>query len=158
MPTFSNTSEERLNTCHPDLVTLFKYVVANFDCSVVHGQRTPDEQFALFKKGRKLENGVWVPIDPIKKKGIVTNCDGIKIKSRHNVMPLSEAADVVPYPTMYSDEDTIRHFAGYVLGVADMLYHFGHIDNRIICGIDWDNDKDLYDQRLFDAVHFQIQK
>lgn len=158
MAQFSDASKARLETVHPDLKKLFYYVILEFDCTVVHGQRTPEEQFQLYKKGRKQENGIWLPIDPVKKTGIVTNCDGYKVKSRHNITPLSEAVDVVPYPTLYSDIDTIRHFAGYVLGVADMLKYLGYLEHKIICGIDWDNDKDLHDQRLFDAVHFQIKK
>lgn len=152
MAKFSKTSKDKLETAHKDLQTLFQYVITNFDCTVVHGHRSPEFQFELYKKGRSLIDGEWIITD---KKQWVTNCDGYKIKSKHNESP-SLAVDVAPYPTLYSDEDTIRHFAGYVLGVADTLYRLGLMDNKIICGIDWDNDKDLYDQKLFDAVHFQI--
>ena len=40
---------------------------------------------------------------------------------------------------------------------AKMLKEQGEIENEIICGIDWDNDTDLSDQSLFDAVHFQTK-
>ena len=144
MPKFSDKSIRKLQECHPDLQTLFSNVIKYFDCSVIHGHRTPDEQYELYKQGRT------------KPGNIVTYKDGTKNPSRHNFMP-STAVDVVPYPTYYSDIDTIRHFAGFVLGVAKMLKAFGTIDNDIICGIDWDGDNDLHDQSLFDAVHFQIK-
>lgn len=154
MPKFSERSNAKLETCHQDLQILFSHVIKDFDCTVTHGQRTPEYQFSLYKQGRKEINGVW-EID--NRKEVVTNCDGINIKSRHNITPLSGAVDVVPYPTLYSDIDTIRHFAGFVLGVAKTLKRFGTIDSDIICGIDWDGDNDLHDQKLFDACHFQIK-
>ena len=153
MAKFGVKSKENLGTCHQDLQTVFYEVVKNFDCSVVYGYRSPEIQFELYKKGRELINGKWVLVD---KKKRVTNCDGIDIKSNHNTFP-SMAADVCPYPTMYSDMNTIRHFAGYVLGVARTLKAYGAIESDIVCGIDWDNDNDLSDQSFFDAVHFQIK-
>jgi peptidoglycan LD-endopeptidase CwlK len=155
MPKYSKRSLSKLHTCVPTLQIVMSYVIRKFDNSIIHGQRTPEFQFELFQKGRKLIGGVWVVVN---EKEVVTNCDGTKIKSRHNKEPLSEAVDAVPFPTLYSDIDTIRHFAGYVLGVADMLYAYGAIEQEVICGIDWDNDKDLKDQKLFDAVHFQTKR
>ena len=155
MADYGQRSLDNLHTAHQDLQILFSHVIKKFDNSIIHGQRTPDFQFKLYQKGRKKVGDAWVIED---KKKVVTNCDGFIVKSRHNKEPLSEAVDAVPYPTLYSDEDTIRHFAGYVLGVADALYSYGAIEHEIICGIDWDNDKDLHDQRLFDAVHFELKK
>lgn len=154
MPKFSAKSINKLHTSHQDLQILFRYVIKKFDCTVVYGHRTPEEQFELYKKGREYveQSGKWVVFFP---KKVVTNCDGFQIKSNHNEFP-SHAVDVAPYPTLYNDEDTIRHFAGYVLGVADMLKSYGAIEHEIISGIDWDNDKDLHDQKLFDACHFEL--
>lgn len=45
--------------------------------------RTTEQQFAHFRKGRKLEHGLWVPIDPVKRTGIVTNADGVEKRSNH---------------------------------------------------------------------------
>jgi hypothetical protein len=47
-------------------------------------------------------------------------------------------------------------FAGYVLGVAQMLKDYGAISSTIICGHDWDNDRDLTDQTFYDTLHFEI--
>lgn len=154
MAKFSTRSIAKLHTCDQDLQILFSHVIKYFDCSVIHGQRTPAEQFELFKKGRELINDTWLITD---KKKWVTNCDGYKVKSEHNNLPLSNAVDVVPYPTLYSDVDTIRYFSGMVMGIAKMLKTYGAIEHDIVCGIDWDSDNDLNDQKLFDAVHFQIK-
>ena len=152
MPKFSETSLEKLSECHQDLQTLFKYVIEYFDCTIVFGHRTPEEQFELFKKGRKEIYGTWVIKDSSK---VVTFRDGMNKKSKHNEYP-SLAVDCAPYPTLYGEPDAVRHFSGYVLGMADILYHLGHIENRIISGSDWDNDRDLKDQKFYDPLHFEI--
>lgn len=43
---------------------------------ITDGLRTFAEQDELFRKGRKLKNGTWVPIDPVHRTGIVTNARG----------------------------------------------------------------------------------
>lgn len=54
--------------------------------------RSPEEQFELFKKGRKQdETGIWIVADKSK---IVTNVDGLKTLGAHNYRP-SRAIDVV---------------------------------------------------------------
>lgn len=152
MPKFSNTSLSKLQTCEPDLQTLFSYVILWFDCTVIYGHRSEAEQFELYKQGREFINYNWAITDINK---VVTYKDGKNNKSKHNY-DLSKAVDVAPYPTLYSDKSTIRHFAGFVLGVARTLKYLGYIDADIISGIDWDNDNDLKDQNFFDALHFEI--
>lgn len=76
MPKFSQSSINRLNTCHPDLQRLFLEVVKVRDCSIVEGYRTKEEQDKAFYAGRsqvKWPNGM------------------------HNKFP-SQAVDVWPYP------------------------------------------------------------
>jgi peptidoglycan L-alanyl-D-glutamate endopeptidase CwlK len=58
---------------------------AGFPMFVSAGSRTFEEQFALFAKGRKLENGIWVPINPQTRAGIVTNADGKTRRSNHQL-------------------------------------------------------------------------
>ena len=50
MAKFSEKSKQKLEACHQDLQTLFHHVVENFDCTIVNGHRTPEEQFELYKK------------------------------------------------------------------------------------------------------------
>jgi len=114
MPAFGRTSNRRLDTCHPDLQRLFREVVKVFDCSVLYGVRTTEEQQALWAKGRTGPGE------------IVTYCDGIIKKSNHQAREeggLSLAADVVPYyaepPHIRWDDDTrFYRFAGVVEAYA----------------------------------------
>lgn len=143
MAKFGTRSTKNLSTCHKDLQTIFNEVIKNYDCTVVCGERTIEEQQRLYKQGRETEGN------------IVTHVDGIIKKSKHNHSP-SQAADVVPYPSLYQDIDAIERFAGYVLGVADTLYSMGAISNRIRSGGDWDRDNDTTDQRFIDLPHFEL--
>ena len=132
MAKFSERSKRTLSTVHPDLQTLFNYVIKEWDCTVVSGLRTDEEQQALYAKGR-TEDGE-----------IVTHKDGVVNKSKHQ---LGLAVDVVPYPSMYSDVEIMDKFGLYVLDVAMNLKESGLIDSRIVWGGTW-NWKD--------RPHFQI--
>ena len=144
MPKFSKKSISKLETCHQDLQILFSHVIKHFDCTVLHGHRTPDEQYELYKKGRTI------PGD------IVTYKNGTTNPSRHNFMP-STAVDVVPYPIDWLDFKRMRYFAGHVMGIAIMLKAYNAIESDIVCGIDWDSDTDLNDQTFMDLLHYQIK-
>lgn len=76
---------KQLGNVHHDLLRIINAVVAkaDFDCIVVYGYRTPEEQAALYAIGRT------------KPGSIVTNCDGKKVKSQHNYLP-SFAVDIAP--------------------------------------------------------------
>jgi len=154
MASYSKTSQDRLKTCHQDLQVLFHYVIQGFDNSILHGQRTPEYQFELFRKGRKKVNGIWVIHE---KKKVVTYCDGYEKLSEHNKGPLSHAVDATPYPINWTDMNTIRNFAGYVKGWADALKKYGDISHNIIWGGDWDDDDDFHDQTFMDLFHYEIR-
>ena len=133
MPKFSQSSKDKLNTCHKDLQTIFNEVVKHFDCTIICGHRTEDKQNAAYKKGFS------------------------KVKypnSRHNSLP-SMAADVIPWPISWSDHDRMRYFAGYVMGIARMLK--GHITHEVRWGGDWDRDTELSDNTFQDLVHFELR-
>ena len=153
MPQFSSTSQEKLDSAHQDLITLFHYVVQGFDCSILHGHRSPDLQFQLFQIGRKLDNGIWIIHD---KRKVVTYKDGKEKLSKHNEFP-SSAIDATPYPINWKDEETIRYFAGYVKGWAAALKSYNAISHDIVWGGDWDDDNDLHDQSFMDLFHFQLK-
>lgn len=129
---FSEASKDKLYEVHPDLITLFEEVIKHFDCTVVSGVRTEDEQQELYAKGR-TEPGE-----------IVTYKDGVVRKSKHQ---LGMAVDVVPYPTMYSDEGVMRKFGWFVIETAERLKKEGLIDNDITWGGSW---------RFSDMAHFEI--
>jgi len=74
---------------------------------------------------------------------------------KHNKRP-SMAVDVVPYPIDWQDRDRFHYFAGYVMGVADMLHAEGLINHRLRWGGDWDRDTQVKDNGFDDLVHFEL--
>lgn len=125
---FSLISQNKLNTCHPDLQTLFNEVIKYYDCSIICGHRNELEQNEAFRTGRS------------------------KLKfpnSKHNQVP-SLAVDVVPYPVDWNDHKRFYHFAGFVLGLAHTL------NIKIRWGGDWDSDLQFKDEKFLDLPHFEL--
>lgn len=128
--TFSDASQLRLDTCHPDLQRLFNVVLQHYDCSILCGHRNEKDQNEAFRTGMsKLK---WP-------------------EGEHNKYP-SMAVDVAPCPVSWKKQDAIRfyHFAGFVKAVAVSL------NIKIRWGGDWDSDNDLNDQTFFDLPHFEL--
>ena len=147
MATYSKSSKDKLITAHIDLQLIFNEVIKIIDNTIVFGYRDPQIQFELFKKGRTLIGGVWI----VTNKGeVVTNCDGIKIKSKHNSYP-SEAVDSVPYPINWEDIDSMYVLAECVLEIASRLKEEGKITHDIEWGGNWTRFKKDY-------PHYQIKK
>jgi len=136
MPYFSKSSKNKLETCDPELQTLFNYVIKYFDCTIVCGIRGREEQEHAFQNGFST---VQYP------------------NSKHNSSP-SEAVDVVPYPIEWENIDRMRYFIGFVKGVARMLYDYGAMEKEITSGLDWNDNTILTDQRFNDFPHFEIKK
>ena len=152
MATYGNTSQQKLDSCHPDLIVIFQEVVRIFDNAIVYGERTPGEQFELYKQGRSLIGGRWVIAD---KKKVVTYKDGTISKSNHNYSP-SKAVDAVPYPINWKDTDRMYYFAGMVIATAIRLKDEGKVTHNIRWGGDWDRDTEVDDQTFMDLAHFEI--
>lgn len=129
MSKFSVRSLKKLNECHPDLQLIFNEVIKEFDCSVLCGYRTEEEQDELFRKGMSK---VRYP------------------DSNHNYQP-SNAIDVAPYPIDWEDRERFYFFAGHVLGIASQL------GIKLRHGGDWDSDKDIKDQKFYDLPHFELR-
>lgn len=132
MPTFSKSSSDRLLTCHPDLQNLFREVIKFYDCSIICGTRTKEEQDLAYDTGKsKLK---WP-------------------NSKHNSNP-SRAIDVVPIPINWNPvkENMYRyyHFSGYVLAMADKL------GIKLRCGIDFNQNKIFSDDSFVDSPHFEL--
>jgi len=145
MPTYSQTSEERLKSCHADLRIVFYEMIRKFDHTIIYGYRSPEEQFELFKRGRKEENGIWVIENKLE---IVTYKDGYENKSEHNYEP-SNALDAAPYPINWNDRERMCYFAGHIMERADKH------GIKLTWGGDWDNDTEIRDHALSDLVHFE---
>ncbi len=128
MPSFGKKSREQLLTCDKRIQKLFQEVVKKFDCAIIQGHRTKEEQAARYAEGKSRV-----------------------LDSKHNAVP-SLAADVAPHPIDWNNLKTFYYFAGYVLAVADVL------DIPIRWGGDWDQDNELDDQQFNDLVHFEIKE
>lgn len=146
MPYFGKRSKNNLATADIQLQNLFNEVIKYFDCTVIYGHRTPEEQLELFKNGRTLVDGSWVITERDK---VVTNCDGYSKKSKHNHFP-SKAVDVTPYPINFIDYKRIYMFIGYVLATAEQM------GIKLRSGSDWDMDTEVNDQTFNDLLHFEL--
>lgn len=136
MSKFSKRSKDKLNTCHPDLITVFNEVIKYMDCTILEGVRTHERQQELLNQGKtKTLNSKHLP-----------NKDG-----------LSMAVDVIGYPIDWNDRDRFVYFAGLVIGVSNMLYASGKISHKIRSGIDWDMDNSIADTSFFDGPHFELK-
>jgi len=155
MPSFGNRSKENLVTAHEDLQKVANEVIKYFDCTVTSGHRTPEEQFELFKKGRKESNGEWVIVN---KREVVTHVDGYDKKSKHNEFP-SKAIDLYPCPVSFNKDERDRavYFAGYFIATARQMYERGEILQEIFSGMDWDGDNNLKEHSFVDIPHMQIK-
>jgi hypothetical protein len=133
MPKFSRVSASRLETAHPDLQRLFNKVVEYYDCVVVCGARSKEEQDAAVAAGNSTTP--WP-------------------KSKHNRVP-SLAVDVSPYdrpaaPIDWNDRERMTLFAGFVIGTAALM------GISIRWGGDWDRDTYTKDNSFDDLVHFEL--
>ena len=126
---FGSKSSRNLSTVHGKLQDIFFEVIKEYDCSILCGLRTQEDQDEAFHTGRSTKQ--WPD-------------------SKHNQSP-SIAVDVAPYPIDWDDGKRFYHFAGYVKAVADSM------GIRIRWGGDWDDDNDLNDQQFFDLVHFELE-
>ena len=52
MPKFSARSTERLETCDERLVTIFNEVVKHFECTILEGRRSEEDQNEAFRTGK----------------------------------------------------------------------------------------------------------
>jgi hypothetical protein len=66
--------------------------------------------------------------------------------------------DVAPFEKTAIDWGKLQssNFAGFVMGIAEMLFAEGRITHHIRSGADWDMDDDVDDTKFWDASHFEI--
>ena len=83
---FSRTSEKRLMYLHTNLQKFFIELlkISPYDFSISQGVRSAEEQNKLYQQGRTTSGK------------IITNCDGYKIKSKHQIREdgLGHAGDI----------------------------------------------------------------
>jgi peptidoglycan L-alanyl-D-glutamate endopeptidase CwlK len=130
MPSFGAKSKGKLGECHDDLQLLFNRVIETYDCSVIQGYRSKEDQDDAYHSGKsKLQ----FP------------------KSKHNRQP-ALAADVVPYPVDWEDYKQFYHFAGFVQGIAQEM------GINIRWGGDWNSNRLFEDQNFHDLPHFELMQ
>ena len=138
MPHYSQTSMRRLNSCHPDLMTLFMAVIEDYDCTIICGHRGKAAQEAAFESGNSRVN--WP-------------------NGKHNRKP-SKAVDAAPYfmghGLDWQDTKAFCYFAGRVMEKARHLKELGLMTHDIRYGGDWDSDGRTLDQTFNDLVHFEL--
>ena len=115
MPKFGRKSREHLETCHPDLQTLFNTVIKEVDCSVTCGYRNKEDQDKAVASG---------------------NSKAVYPEGKHNSNP-STAVDVYPYPIDFKDLPRFYWFAGWVLAKAEILRNVGEITHKVKWGGNW---------------------
>lgn len=129
MPSFSQTSKDRLATCDARLQRVFNEVIKHFDCTIIighRGEQAQNEAFAGGKSQKQWPNG------------------------NHNSMP-SKAVDVAPYPIDWDDRERMTLFAGFVMGIAQGM----GIDIR--WGGDWNENTKVKDNSFDDLPHFEVK-
>ena len=119
---FAQSSLDKMKNVHPKLVEVMKAAIENspYDFRITDGARTAEEQFALYQIGRS------------KPGRIVTNCDGKKFKSNHQIKSdgYGHAVDIFPCGVIENgvyrkftseegyDEKKLKLIANHILAVA----------------------------------------
>ena len=119
---FTQSSLDKMEKVHPKLVEVMKAAITDspFDFRITDGARTAEEQFALYQIGRS------------KPGRIVTNCDGKRAKSNHQIKAdgYGHAVDIFPCGVIENgvyrkftseegyDEKKLKLIANHILAVA----------------------------------------
>lgn len=128
MPKFSKTSEERLKTCHPDIVAVCRELIKQYDFSILCGRRNKEEQELAFMNGNsKLQYP----------------------NSKHNAIP-SVAIDIVPYPINWDDLSRFQEMWIRFDTLAKYFKECGKITSDFEWGGNW--------KTLKDYPHIEIKK
>ena len=151
MPHLGQKSNNALSTTHRDIQTIMRKAILFYDFSVTEGKRSQDRQFEFWQKGRKLKKNAdqylrksWKVED---QGAVVTTKDGYEKMSIHQMGPVSEAIDVVPYPSMWSNDYKFHELAGVIKTVQQQLL----ADDQIERTLDWG-----FDLWAWDFPHWQL--
>lgn len=120
MPKFSQKSEQRLQTCHPDLQAVCRELIKQYDFTVLEGHRSEKEQNAAYDRGNSQ---VRYP------------------HSAHNKKP-SLAVDIAPYPIDWGNLARFREMIYRFDTVAAILRGRGEIQSHFEYGSFWPTFKD----------------
>jgi hypothetical protein len=124
---FGKKSQQRLDTCIPEIQEIMHEAIKIIDFSIDCGTRSKEEQDDAFRRGASK---VQFP------------------NSKHNANP-SPAIDVIPYPVDWNDIPRFAQLGGIIKGIALMKGY------KIRCGFDWDMDGDITDHKFMDWPHIE---
>ena len=128
MPSFSDNSKGRLETCDPRLQRLLNEAIKSVDFMVLCGHRSEAEQNEAKRTGKSTL--AW----PL---------------SKHNSLP-SKAVDIAPYPLDWNDTARFARLAGYLERIAQEQ------GTKIRWGGDWNGNWRTKDERLVDMPHIEL--
>jgi len=139
MPVFGQRSLDNLKGIHPDLVKVLTEAIkfTPFDFTITDGVRTTNQQQELYAKGRTVKGQ------------IVTNADGVKSKSNHQIKSdgFGYAIDLYPFVNGSVDisdkQNLMPIIAGNILGTA----------NRMGIKLEWGG---LW-KNIIDRPHFELK-
>jgi len=136
MPSFGRTSRSRLSTCDIKIQNILNEVIKYYDCTIITGTRTEEEQNAKYAEGTSEVS--WP-------------------NSKHNTMP-SRAVDVAPWPipTDWGDKEWKERVKFYELK-AIIFYEAKKQGIKLRWGGDWDEDNDYTDNKFDDLIHFELK-
>jgi peptidoglycan L-alanyl-D-glutamate endopeptidase CwlK len=158
--TLGKNSLERYNTLHPDLQTIIDWGMkyCRIDISITEGHRSIQKQSEYYKRGRQYIGDEWIVFN---EKQIITNCDGIRVKSNHNYNP-SMAFDYCAYvkdkPKLRYDIAHITYISGSFVTISEILYDQGLIEHKLRWGGNWEKDGDLSNSKWYDRPHLELYK
>jgi hypothetical protein len=167
MPAFSQTSLDRINTCHPALQKLMHHIIRSIDISILEGYRSQERQLELYD---------------LRKTKVLRSKHNHKILHNDVSTPWSLAIDIAPYPidfgktpkevlaTYLDTQMTAQRTAKLATEINKAMqalarfYYLGafvkqeadRLNIPLRWGGDWDNDHDLFDQTFYDLVHFEL--
>lgn len=133
---FSQASLDKLSTCHLDLQVLANECIKYRDVIILEGHRNQAAQDEAYRTGHsklKWPNG------------------------NHNSNP-SLAIDMGYYPNTYRSTKDALYFAGWVMGLARMLYNIGKMKHKVRNGADWNRNGLVSDESFVDIFHFELEK
>lgn len=136
MPIFSETSRVRLDTCDPQLVILMDECIKHFDFKVIEGHRTLEQQREHYANGK-------------------SQLDGVSKKSKHQSSP-SRAVDVMPCPAVLHGVNVWTDMQRWALFIGRIRGHADRLGIKITCGIDWDGDGSMKNNKWIDAPHIEL--
>ncbi len=136
---FSQKSEERLKTLHPDMARVVRRALSFqvMDFTVLETLRDQARQELMVKTGASTT-----------------------LNSRHlaNAGGLAEAVDLLPYPYNVNGIDVWQDKQRFAV-LAGLMYAAGVIENvSIRWGGDWDFDGNNADSTFHDMPHFEIRR